>query len=61
VRHDLMQMLPQVRTAQIMPWEPRKVRLYRTIFPQMSQWEPDDEPKQLSFEFETELARLEAA
>ncbi|HEX3664744.1 MAG TPA: hypothetical protein VHU23_05905 [Rhizomicrobium sp.] len=56
-----MQMLPQVRTAQIMPWEPRKVRLYRTIFPQMSQWEPDDEPKQLSFEFETELARLEAA
>ncbi len=61
VRRDLMRLLTQARTAQIMPWEPRKVRLYRTIFPQMSQWLPDDEAKQLCFEFETELARLEAA
>ena len=44
-----------------MPWEPRKVRLFRTIFPQMSQWLPDDEAKQLCLEFEAELARLEAA
>ena len=61
VRRDLTRLLVQARTAQIMPWEPRKVRLYRTIFPQMSRWLPDDEAKQLCFEFETELARLEAA
>jgi hypothetical protein len=61
VRRDLMRLLAQVRTAQVMPWEPRKVRLYRTIFPQMSQWLPDDEAKQLCFEFEAELVRLEAA
>ncbi|HTT83877.1 MAG TPA: hypothetical protein VMF67_10380 [Rhizomicrobium sp.] len=61
VRRDLMRLLMQVRSAQVMPWEPRKVRLYRTIFPQMSQWPPDDEEKQLCFEFETDLARLEAA
>ena len=29
VRRDLMRLLAQVRTAEIMPWEPRKVRLYR--------------------------------
>jgi hypothetical protein len=61
VRRDLTRLLTQARTAQVMPWEPRKVRLYRTIFPQMSQWLPDDEAKQLCFEFEIELARLEAA
>lgn len=61
VRRDLMGLLAQARAAEIMPWEPRKVRLYRTIFPQMSLWLPEDEAKQLCFEFEAELARLEAA
>jgi hypothetical protein len=61
VRRDLMRLLAQVRAAQTMPWEPRKVRLYRTIFPEMSQHLPDDEAKQLCFEFEAEIARLEAA
>jgi hypothetical protein len=36
-------------------------RLYRTIFPQMTSWLPEEEGAQLRFEFETELARLEAA
>jgi hypothetical protein len=34
---------------------------YRTIFPQMTNWLPEEEGAQLRFEFETELARLEAA
>lgn len=33
----------------------------RIIFPQMTQWLPADEGTQLRFEFETEIARLEAA
>jgi hypothetical protein len=44
-----------------MPWEPSKLSLYRTIFPQMTNWLPEDESAQLRFQFEEELARLEAA
>jgi hypothetical protein len=61
VRRDLLRLLAEVRGASTMPWEPRIVRLYKTIFPQMSNWLPKDEAKQLCFEFETEIARLEAA
>jgi hypothetical protein len=61
VRRDLHRLLAQARAANVMPWEPRKVRLYRTIFPQMSNWLPEDEAAQLCFEFEAELRRLEAA
>jgi hypothetical protein len=57
----LLKLLAEARAAQTMPWEPRRVTLYRTIFPQMTNWLPDDEGAQLRFEFETELARLEAA
>jgi len=61
VRRDLLRLLAEARAAETMPWEPRKVRLFKTIFPQMSGWLPDDEAKQLCFEFAAELARLEAA
>jgi hypothetical protein len=61
VRAELLKLLAEARAAQTMPWEPRRVTLYRTIFPQMTNWLPDDEGAQLRFEFETELARLEAA
>jgi hypothetical protein len=37
------------------------VVLYRTIFPQMTNWLPDEEGAQLRCEFETEIRRLEAA
>jgi hypothetical protein len=33
----------------------------RTIFPQMTNWLPEDEGAQLRFQFEEELGRLEAA
>ncbi len=51
----------EARAAQKMPWEPTRVSVYRTIFPQMTNWLPEEEGAQLRFEFETELARLEAA
>jgi hypothetical protein len=44
-----------------MPWDKNRVVLNRTIFPQMTNWLPEEEGAQLRFEFETELARLEAA
>src|ERR1700686_1566886 len=61
VREDLHKILAEARAARKMPWEPTRVSLYRTIFPQMTNWLPQDEAAQLRFEFETELARLGGA
>jgi hypothetical protein len=43
------------------PWEPTRVSLYRTIFPRMSLYLPDEEGARLRVEFEAEMARLAAA
>ncbi|MBI3704749.1 MAG: hypothetical protein HY244_13105 [Rhizobiales bacterium] len=61
VRSRLHKILAEARAAQTLPWEPTTVSLYRTIFPQMTNWLPEDEGAQLRFQFEEELARLEAA
>jgi len=61
VRARLHKILAEARAAQMMPWDAEETRLYRTIFPQMTNWLPEEEGAQLRFEFETELARLEAA
>ncbi|MCK1334918.1 hypothetical protein IVB38_02405 [Bradyrhizobium sp. 38] len=61
VRTELYRILTEARAAQKLPWEPKKVVLYRTIFPQMTNWLPDEEGAQLRFEFESEIRRLEAA
>ncbi|HET7334920.1 MAG TPA: hypothetical protein VFI93_07365 [Rhizomicrobium sp.] len=61
VRSRLYKILGEARAAQTLPWEKTTLTLYRTIFPQMSGWLPEDEAKQLCFEFEAELVRLEAA
>lgn len=61
VRARLHKLLAEAKVAQTLTWEPTTVSLYRTIFPQMARWLPADEGAQLCFEFETELARLEAA
>ena len=61
VRSRLHKILAEARAAQKLPWEPTTVSLYRTIFPQMTNWLPEDEGAQLRFEFETEMERLEAA
>jgi len=61
VRARLHKILAEARAAEKFPWQPTRVSLYRTIFPQMTLWLPADEGTQLRFEFETEMARLEAA
>jgi hypothetical protein len=61
VRQELYKILAEARAAQTIPWDVRRTTLYRTIFPQMTNWLPAEEGAQLRFEFETELARLEAA
>ena len=61
VRSRLYKILAEARAAQQLPWEPTTVSLYRTIFPQMTNWLPENEGAQLRFEFEAELERLKAA
>jgi hypothetical protein len=51
----------QARAAKSLPWDPRRTLYWRTVFPQMTNWLPDEEAAQLRFEFETEIQRLEAA
>jgi hypothetical protein len=61
VRAKLHLVLSQAKAAPATPWREKDREFYRVVFPQMTNWLPDDEAKQLRFEFETELARLEAA
>jgi len=61
VRAQLYKILAEARTAEKLPWDADKVLLYRTIFPHMAGWLPEEEGRQLRFEFDTEMARLKAA
>lgn len=61
VRARLHRILTEARAARTLPWEPARASLYRTIFPQLSLFLPEDEGTQLRLEFEAELTRLQAA
>ena len=61
VRAELYKILAEARAAQKLPWAPKTVSLYRTIFPQMTNWLPEEEAAQLRFDFDIEMKRLEAA
>ena len=60
VRAKLQTILAQPWGADSLPWTRAKAKYYRTVFPQMSLWLPDDEAEQLRFAFVRELDRLEA-
>ena len=61
MRARLHRILAEARAASTVPWEPTRLSLYRTIFPQMTLALPEEEAAQLRFEFEEELVRLKAA
>jgi hypothetical protein len=61
VRRRLNVVLDRARAAPATPWPERDARLWRTVFPQMADWLPDDEANQLRFEFAREVERLAAA
>lgn len=61
VRAQLYDVLTRARAAPTVPWRASDREFYRVVFPQMANWLPADERQQLCFEFDTELARLEAA
>ncbi len=61
VRARLHKILGEARAAQKLPWDRDKLLVYRTIFPQMANWLPEEEAAQLRFEFDAEMTRLKAA
>ena len=60
IRSKLLGVLAKARAAPEVPWSPKDADFYRTVFPQMATWLPDDEAARLRREFAAELARLEA-
>jgi len=60
VRARLHRILAEAKAARTLPWESTRASLYRTIFPQLTLWLPDEEAAQLRFDFEAEMTRLQA-
>lgn len=60
-RAKLTALLETARAARTMPWPERDARMWQTVFPQMANWLPDEEARQLLFEFQREIERLKAA
>lgn len=61
VRARIQRILGVAKAAHTFPWDMSRASLYRTIFPQLTHWLPEDEGARLRREFEAELARLQAA
>ncbi len=51
IRHRLLGTLRLLREAETFPWSPRELRTWRIIFPQMTDWLPNDEAKDLKDAF----------
>jgi len=61
VRAEVHKVLEKARIAKDMPWTPKEVAFWKVVFPQMTNWLPEDEAAQLRFAFMEEIKRLEAA
>ncbi len=61
VRAEVNKVLDIARSAEILPWKPKEVAYWKTVFPQMTNWLPEEEAAQLRFAFMEELRRLKAA
>jgi len=61
VRARLHKILAEARAAEKLPWDRDRLLIYRTIFPKMASWLPEQEAAQLQFEFDAEITRLKVA
>lgn len=60
VRQELLLVLAQAKAAQDQsPWDARTLKYHKVVFPQMANWLPDDEARQLRFAFALEVERIE--
>ncbi len=58
VRPELSEVLDRLRNSETVPLSPKELRFWRTVFPQMSRWLPDDERLAICAAFAAELSRL---
>ena len=61
IRRRLNALLDKARSAQAMPWTEREARMWRTVFPNMANWLPDEEADELRMAFAREMERLGTA
>ena len=61
VRAEVHRVLEKARIAKEMPWTAKEVAFWKTVFPQMTDWLPEEEAAQLRSAFMEEMCRLEAA
>lgn len=61
VRAMMKELIEALRSANAIPFEPREFEKHVAMFPIMAQWLPQDEGKQLCFEFGQEVERLRNA
>ena len=60
VRAEVNKVLEKARIAKDMPWTAKEVRFWKTVFPQMTNWLPEEEAAQVRAAFMEEICRLEA-
>ena len=61
VRAEVGKVLEKARIAKDMPWTAKEVAFWETVFPQMTNWLPEEEAAQVRSAFWEEINRLEAA
>ena len=61
VRAEVNKILDIARTARDMPWTQKEVAFWKTVFPQMTNWLPEEEAAKLRSAFMEEICRLESA
>jgi hypothetical protein len=60
VRTEINKVLDKARIAKDMPWTAKEVAFWKTVFPQMTNWLPEQEREQVRAAFWEEINRLEA-
>jgi len=60
VRAEVDKVLEKARIAKDMPWTAKEVAFWKTVFPQMTNWLPEEEREQVRAAFWEEICRLEA-
>ena len=60
IRALMHEILAEARSANVMPWTPRKLRSNTAMFPYMAEWLKNGEGSSLMQQFKTEMDRLQA-
>jgi hypothetical protein len=61
VRAEVNKVLDKARIAKDMPWTAKEVAFWKTVFPQMTNWLPEEEREQARAAFWEEINRFEQA